>query len=306
MTFKNVAIIGANGFIGTHLAKKSLAVPGINVHLFGKNEHSVLGKDVSYRQIDIENKAQLRAYLSNIDIVYYLASGSIPYSTWQNPQIEVEMNLIPFLGFMETVAELQIKKVVFTSSAGTIYGTTTQKANEDYPKNPFSPHGIVKLTMEYFLNYFKIRNGISFDVYRISNCYGPGQNTSKGLGLINTFLERIIQGREINIFGNGETIRNYIFAEDLAQMMLHSLYDVTEGIYNASSNDHLSINEIIGIIRGVIKKEFDVVYNPGRQSDNPAIYLDNSRIMNENPDFRFTDIDKGIDTTYQHLLQIMQ
>jgi UDP-glucose 4-epimerase len=301
MTLKNVAVVGSNGFIGTHLARKLLQVPGIQLSLFGKNEHCVLGPDLDYHQIDINNRQQVSTLFAGKDIVYYLASGSIPFSTWETPVLEVEKNLIPFLNFMEVMAELKVKKVVFTSSAGTIYGTTDEKAKEDFFKNPYSPHGIVKLTMEYFLNYFRIKNNIDFDVYRIANCYGPGQNTKKGLGLINTFLEKILSEKKIHIFGDGKAIRNYIYAEDLADLMVYSLAAGTSGIYNASSDDHLDINEIIGIIKNVVAEDFDVIYTEKRQSDNPAIYLDNTRIRSEHPDFRFTDIATGIAQTYRHL-----
>ncbi len=194
-----------------------------------------------------------------------------------------------------------MKKVVFTSSAGTIYGTTGEKATEDFFKNPYSPHGIVKLTMEYFLNYFKVKHGMDFDVYRIANCYGPGQNTGKGLGLINTFLEKILSEHKIQIFGDGKAIRNYVYVGDLAELMALSLTDATSGIYNASSNDHLDINSIIDLLKEVVEEKFEVLYTEKRQSDNPAIYLDNTRILAAHPEFQFTGIRDGISKTYLHI-----
>ena len=303
MIFKNIAVVGSNGFIGSHLAKKLLQIEGAQIALFGKNDVSVLGSGVNYNKIDLTNKSQLRHFFSGMDMVYYLATESIPFSTWDNPVAEVEKNLIPFLGFMEVMADCQVKKVVFTSSAGTIYGTTDQKATEDSFKNPFSPHGIVKLTMEYFLNYFKVKYNLDYDVYRIANCYGPGQQTKKGLGIINTFIEKIIEERRINIFGDGKAIRNYIYAEDLAELMTHSVY-APQGkceIYNAASFDHLSINDIVAVMKTIIQEEFEVVYTEKRQSDNPAIYLDNKKIVSDCPQLQFTAIEEGILKTYHHI-----
>ena len=303
MIFKNIAVVGSNGFIGSHLAKKLLQIEGAHIALFGKNDVSVLGSGVNYKKIDLTDKILLRQIFNGIDMVYYLATESIPFSTWDNPVAEVQKNLIPFLGFMEVMVECQVKKVVFTSSAGTIYGTTNQKATEESFKNPFSPHGIVKLTMEYFLNYFKVKNNIDYDVYRIANCYGPGQQTKKGLGIINTFLEKIIEERRINVFGDGRAIRNYIYAEDLAELMTHSVY-TRQGkceIYNAASFDHLSINDIVDVMKRIIKEDFEVVYTAKRQSDNPAIYLDNKKIVSDCPQLQFTAIEEGILKTYQHI-----
>jgi UDP-glucose 4-epimerase len=301
MIFKNVAVVGSNGFIGSHLTRKLLQVPDIQLSLFGKNEHCVLGPDLPYHQIDITDKQQVLDNFAGVDLVYYLASGSIPFSTWEKPSLEVEKNLLPFLSFMETIASLKVKKVVFTSSAGTIYGTTDQKATEDFFKNPYSPHGIIKLTMEYFLNYFRVKYGLESDVYRIANCYGPGQNTGKGLGLINTFIEKILTESRINIFGDGKAIRNYIYASDLAELMACSLVQQDSGIYNASSNDHLNINEIIEVMKEIVTEPFEVIYTEKRQSDNPAIYLDNSRILAAHPGLKFTSIRDGIRSTYEHI-----
>ena len=92
MTFQNVAIIGANGFIGSHLTKQLLTIPGINVASFGKSKHSIQNGNANYTQIDIENKEELRSCLSQMDLVYYLVSGSIPVSTWDAPKAEIEKN----------------------------------------------------------------------------------------------------------------------------------------------------------------------------------------------------------------------
>jgi UDP-glucose 4-epimerase len=303
MSFKNVAVIGSNGFIGGHLTEKLLAVPGIKLSLFGKSEQSVFGNELPYTKLDLTNNEQVKSCFFGIDFVYYLASETIPASTWENPVSEIEKNLIPFLNFMEVIARLSVKKVVFTSSAGTIYGPSVQKLTEDSFKNPFSPHGITKLTMEYFLNYFKVKFGLNYEVYRISNVYGPGQNTKKGLGIINTFLEKIISEHKIQIFGDGETVRNYLYVEDLAELLTFSLFsDLNKSdIFNAASNDTLTINDLVKILKMVVGEDFDVIYKETRQSDNPAIALDNTKVLNAHPGFKFTGIKEGVLKTYEML-----
>ena len=187
-----IAIIGANGFIGRHLvdilSKSSL----IKLSLFGRKDKPLQGTELHCSKIDLMNVDQINQQFSDIDLVYYLASATIPSSSWENPMLEFEKNLIPFFNFVDCIAKLGIKKVVFVSSAGTIYGPSKFKVTENSDKHPFSPYGIIKLTMEHFLNYFKNKYDINFDIYRISNVYGEGQNTSKGLGIINTFIENIL------------------------------------------------------------------------------------------------------------------
>jgi UDP-glucose 4-epimerase len=299
----NVAIIGANGFIGKHLVEHLSLTPSIKLFLFGRENNTFESSDMICHKIDLMDIDQIKVQFSSIDVVYYLASATIPSSSWENPIIEFEKNLFPFLTFTENIAKLGIKKIVFVSSAGTIYGPSKFKVSENSDKQPFSPYGIVKLTMEHFLNYFKNKYTINFDVYRISNAYGEGQNTSKGLGIINTFIENILSKNEIHIFGNGENIRNYIYVKDVAKVLSHSSLKGlnTSEIYNLSSDDTLSINELVAILQDEITEDFKIIYEENRKSDNAHIDLDNSKLKDEIDNFEFTPIRKGVKETYLYL-----
>lgn len=303
MSFINIAVIGANGFIGKHLCEALLKQENVNLNLYGRSKESVVSTLAPYKQLDLMDAEQITAEFKSTDLVYYLASGSIPSSSWSNPKFEVEKNLLPFIHFLELVCEFGLKKIVFVSSAGTIYGPSIQKLTEDSDKKPFSPYGINKLAMENYLTYFEARFGLKHDIFRVSNVYGVGQDTSKGLGIINTFLEKILQEGEVTVYGNGEAIRNYINVKDVARLL--SLSAVTNGnqshLYNLASDDNLSINELLKYIKGIVKENFDVHYKESRQSDNPAILLDNRRIQEAYPNFVFTKIEEGLKETYKSI-----
>jgi UDP-glucose 4-epimerase len=303
MTVLNVAVIGSNGFIARHLVRKLKSMPGINLFLFGRSEKNFFN-DLPYKPINFHDPEKLKSDFSEIDIVYHMVSETIPSTSWEDPMIEIEKNLIPFTKFLNILTRTRVKKIAFISSAGTVYGTTTGKVSEDSDKSPFSPYGIIKLTMENLLRYYHSKCGLNYDIYRVSNVYGEGQDTSKGLGIINTFLEKIIDENKVVIFGDGESTRNYIYAEDVANLVTHSVIKPgTSGIYNIASDSTLSINELIGILRKTVREEFKLQHEKGRQSDNKFIDLDNSRILSEFPGFRFTDINEGINKTYLSLKQ---
>jgi len=299
----NIAIIGANGFIGRHLVDELSENKNNNLFLFGRNEVSPFAEEFNYSRIDLTNSAEILHSFKNIDFVFYLASGSIPASTWGNPKSEIETNLLPFINFLECIVQLSVKKIVFTSSAGTIYGSSIEKLNEESDKKPFSPHGINKVAMEYYLNYFEAKYNLKHAIFRVSNIYGEGQNTSKGLGIINTFLEKIISEKEITVFGDGEIIRNYIYVKDVAKSLAYSCYSDFEksSIYNLSSNDSLSINEVIQQIKKITNIEFVINDKETRGSDNPKILLDNSKLKNDFKSLSFTSIEEGILNTYLNL-----
>lgn len=299
-----VAIIGSSGFIGRNLIQRLKSETEVELFLFGKSEVSKNGNEFPYKKIDFFNKADLEQNFSNIDVVYYLASETIPASSWHNPLIEVEKNLIPFINLLEVISKLDVKKIAFISSAGTVYGPTSGKVTEDSDKRPFSPYGIMKLTMESFLNYYKAKCGLEYDVYRVSNVYGEGQNIGKGLGIINTFLEKIIEVNQVDIYGDGSNTRNYIYVKDVAELLTLSVRNTTEsGVYNISSNTTVSINALVKVIKKIVSEDFTVKYLEGRQSDTSFIDLDNSRIIGRFPSFKFTSLEQGIKETYLALKQ---
>jgi len=305
MIVNNIAIIGSNGFIGRHLTTKLLNTKNCNLFLFGRSEKSNINLDVNYKQINLINNEQNQIYFKDVDIVYYLASETIPANSWANPLVDIEKNLIPFLNFAECIANLNIKRIVYLSSAGTIYGTTHTKVNEDANKNPFSPYGIIKLAIENFLLYYNTKYGINYDVYRISNVYGPSQDTSKGLGMINTFLEKICGQHKIKIFGDGNNLRNYIYVKDVAEILSLSITNLTSNseVYNLSSNDSLTINEIVTLIKSIVNERVGVEFEESRKSDNTTINLDNTKLLKSLRNFNFTPIKKGIEETYNFILQ---
>lgn len=302
MSSMNIAIVGYNGFIGRHLTERLSQEKNVNLHLFGRSDSGILN-NLPTQKIDFSNPEKIAADFEKIDLVYYLISETIPATSWEQPLTEIHKNLIPFITFFESISKSNVKKVAFLSSAGTIYGPSLAKITEDSNKKPFSPYGITKLSMEYFLNYFETKYGIKHDIYRISNVYGEGQDTSKGLGLINTFLEKIITDQKITVFGDGENIRNYIYIKDVVELLSLSLNsDITASqIYNLSSNDTLKINEVIAILKNVIEEPFEINYIPNRQSDNSFIDLDNKLIRSAKKEFVFTPITEGIKKTHAHI-----
>lgn len=297
-----VAIIGANGFIGRHLAALLSENKNVELFLFGRSKSDYGNMFPNYKVIDLKQGESWKEDMKGMDVVYYLASASIPATTWHEPIKEIHDNLLPYLNFMEFMATTACKKVVFVSSAGTVYGPTNGKVQEESNKNPFSPYGIVKLTMEHFLNYYQAKYNIQYDVYRISNVYGEGQDVTKGLGVINIFLEHILKNGKVAVFGDGSNTRNYIYVGDVVKLMALSIeHPEQSGIYNLASNDTLSINGLIDLMKSSLDKPFEVEYREGRLSDNSFIDLDNQKILDLANSFQFTDIVDGILKTYQKM-----
>jgi UDP-glucose 4-epimerase len=148
-----------------------------------------------------------------------------------------------------------------------------------------------------------MRFNLNYDIYRISNVYGIGQDISKGLGVINTFLDNIIRHSKVNVFGDGKTIRNYIYINDVVRLLKISLKDINVSrTLNLSSNDEISINDLLKVIAKVIDVNFEINYQSNRKSDVPCILLDNSRILSLIDDFKFTQLELGILDTFNNMV----
>lgn len=302
-----IGIVGSHGFIGKSLVKNLEKNPLISeLHLFSRsieinNQPSTY---VFEHRFELSNKKLIiPKALFEIEVLYYLISDSIPSMSWDNPTKELSNNLIPFINLIEKIKIGKIQKIIFTSSAGTIYGPSWKKTGENGFKNPFSPHGITKLTTEYFLEYFKNKHKINYSIFRISNIYGPGQNIQKGLGLVNTILEKHLRNEEVLIYGDGSIIRNYIYIDDVVDILSQDLSQkINESkIVNLATSFHLTINEIITIIEDVTNKKIKKTHLKSRSADNPVIRLDNSKLIEIFPSFMNTPLKKGISKTLKIL-----
>ena len=201
------------------------------------------------------------------------------------------------------MSAVKLKKIIFASSAGTIYGPLKGKIKETADKKPQSPHGIIKFAMENYLLYYLRNSNINYTIFRISNIYGEFQDITKGLGLINTILENHINNKEIKIFGDGSNVRNYIYIKDVVRAM--SLFSIeklsSSQTFNLSSSENLSINEIIKVINTIVDRPLDISFTDARVSDLNRVEIDNTLFSKFYPNFSFTEIKEGIKKTFNYL-----
>lgn len=297
-----IAIIGSEGFVGKNLVKELEINSEFIIYCYGKGEKS-RNRHKNYSQINLSDIEENKKKFQEIDIVYYLASSSIPASSYRKPITDVEENLIPFLNFLEAMSAVKLKKIIFTSSAGTIYGPAEGKIVETSNKKPQSPHGIIKYTMENYLLYYLKRSNINYTVFRISNIYGEFQDISKGLGLINTVLENHINHKKIEIFGDGSSVRNYIYIKDVVRAMsLFASEKLTSSqTFNLSSSENFSTNEILKVINTIVDRPLDIIFTVPRVSDLSRVEIDNTHFTKLYPNFTFTKIKEGIKKTANYL-----
>ena len=274
---------------------------------FGRKINKPVSENIRFIKGDYSDSAILEEALKGQDIVYHFISQSYPFSTWNDPASELDKNILPFINFIELCNTSGVKKIVFASSGGTIYGINPSASHELSVTKPYTPHGISKLHMENLLMYAKVKYNIAYDIYRISNVYGDDQVTQKGLGFIHAALESAIKGKPVAVFGDGSNTRDYIYIDDVCNFLTLSLRKPLgeSDTYNICSSLSVSLNDILQIMRNDLNIDFSVEFQSGRKSDVPAVCLVNKKILELFPGYRFVSLKEGVEKIYHSLSKII-
>jgi len=301
----NVLIVGANGFIGSNLALALSSRTDVTLSLLSRNFSqqikSLEEEGVSFFQGDYADSKFLEKALYGQKMVYHLVSATVPSQSWETPIVEVEKNLIPTINFLNSCQKMKVAKVAFASSGGTVYGATAKECFEEDPLAPFSPYGIVKASIEYFLEYYRVSCGLEYDVFRITNPYGPMLN-KEGFGVINTWVEAALNGQNIEIWGDGSASKDYIYIKDVVTLIQHSLRNLqSSGTYNVSSGKQWSLLELSEHILEVVGSDSTLVFKPGKRGDNKTTRVNNQKILSQLQGFSFTPLEKGLKQTMEFL-----
>lgn len=260
MNHEDVLLLGGAGFIGSALAKR-LEQKKRTVHVFGRH-----------------NAERMEKLLPHCSTVIHLASATTPGSSSTRPELEL-VNLDVTLRLLELLQALPQVHLIFFSSGGTVYGNPSKlPVPEEALLAPLSNHGAGKVAQEAFCQSFRAR-GHAVTVLRPSNAYGPGQTLKSGFGLIRTMLECVRTDTPLEIWGDGENIRDFIYIDDIVEACMR-LIDLPQdsGTYNLGSGAGYSINQVWHIVEQVAGIELKTAYRTARGIDVRSIVLDISRL----------------------------
>lgn len=300
---KKVLVIGGNGFIGTNLVQTLLS-HGEDVSSFDIQKPTRPIAGVRYIEGDFFDDECLEESLIDIDVVYHSLSTVNPGNSNKRFLQGYSRDFVQSVKLFDMCLQKQIK-VIFLSSGGTVYGLQKeQPIKETALPQPINHYGTVKLCIESVLKTFNTQIHSNMLIARISNPYGPGQDFHKGVGFIDAALKKSMKHETIEVWGDGSVIRDYIYIDDVCEM-LYSLmyYEGDEEVFNLSSNHGVSINDIIKEIDN-LGLEPKVTYEASRAVDVPKVILDNTRIMKIYQK-QITSLDVGIQKYYQHLKQFI-
>lgn len=301
----NIIIIGAAGFIGTNLAIKLKENKNDRITLVDRDldyfVDKVKGENVNIVSSLLNCDDDFR-YLENQEILYHLVSTTVPTTSNQHISQELQENVIFSAKLFEACIKYGVKKVVFISSGGTVYGKEVNcPLSEETPLKPISSYGLQKMAIENLLYLYKQMNNLDYRIVRLSNPYGPYQRPNGVLGAVTTFTYKALNKQKIEVYGDGSVIRDFIYIDDA----IEGIVKIANGkghkkTYNLGSGVGRSIKEIVETVEKVVGKT-EVIYQEARPVDVPINYLDISRYEDDYGKIELISLDEGIRRTAEFL-----
>ncbi|WP_339547194.1 NAD-dependent epimerase/dehydratase family protein [Pseudomonas sp. RA_35y_Pfl2_P32] len=283
-----VFITGGAGFIGSHLADALLA-KGYSVRVLddlstGKRSNLQLDDPrIELIEGDVADAALVAKVMVGCCAVAHLAAVASVQASVDDPVRTHQSNFIGTLNVCEAMRQAGVKRVLFASSAA-IYGNNGEgeSIDEDTAKAPLTPYASDKLAGEYYLDFYRRQHGLEPAVFRFFNIFGPRQDPSSPYsGVISIFSERAVKGQPITVFGDGEQTRDFVYVEDLVDLLVQAIEAPTleVGAVNVGWNQATTLKQMLQALREVVGDLPPITYGPARSGDIRHSRANNQRLL---------------------------
>ena len=283
----NCLILGGAGFIGSNLVDALVAI-GHRVRVFDLPNVSIenlehLADRIEVMHGDFNNERDICQALDDIDVIVHLVYTTLPSPSNDNPVYDVDTNVIASINLLQQAVRKGIKKVIFASSGGTIYGIPNSlPIPETHPTNPICSYGISKLAIEKYMALFHHLHGLKYTILRLANPYGERQRTDNVQGSVAVFLGKALSDQTITIWGDGSVARDFIYIGDVVDSFVRVIEnDVKSNIYNIACGQAYTLKDILSITGQVTGRTLKVKFTASRKFDVPVNCLDISLAKKE-------------------------
>lgn len=283
----NYVVFGGGGFIGSTIVDRLLAA-GHCVRVFERPRVEPFraflpSEEVEWTTGDLASVHDVEEALDGMDAVFHLVSTTLPKSSNDDPIYDVQSNMVSTLQMLNAMVSKGVKKIVFISSGGTVYGVPQYlPVDEKHPTEPVVSYGITKLAIEKYLKLYSDLHGIKHVVLRVSNPYGERQRLETAQGAVAAFLHKALSGKPIEVWGDGTVTRDYVYIGDVADAFVKAVaYEGDKSIFNISSGHGMCLNDLIEQVEAVVGRKVERTYKPGRPFDVPVSILCNELARRE-------------------------
>ncbi len=261
-----ILVTGGAGFIASHIVD-ALIERGLDVHvmddLTGGYEHNI-NPSATFHKMDIRSDEAAECVRQNkFETIFHLAAQMDVRKSVADPRFDADVNILGFLNLMEAGKESGLKKVIFSSTGGAIYGEPDYiPQDENHVERPLSPYGIAKLNTERYLYYYEASCGIQYVALRYGNVYGPRQNPHGEAGVIAIFSQRMLREQPLKINGDGLQTRDYVFVEDVVRANLAAMDYEGSAVLNIGTGVETNVVELFRHIKNFTASEAEEIHAP--------------------------------------------
>ena len=266
-----VLVTGGAGFIGSHVVDAYVTAGHdvIVVDDFSTGKQKNRNPRARFIQADIQDPAVRRLIVKEqVEVLNHHAAQMDVRRSVADPLFDARINLLGLLNILEGAREAGVKKVIFASSGGTVYGEQEAfPASEEHPTRPISPYGVSKRAGEHYLYFYSVEYGIPYIALRYANVYGPRQDPHGEAGVVAIFTLRLLSGAQPIINGDGKQTRDYVFVRDVVQANLAALQVAYTGPLNIGTGSEIDVNQLFAQLRALTNPSVPEVHGPAKPGE---------------------------------------
>ncbi|OGY44952.1 MAG: UDP-glucose 4-epimerase [Candidatus Buchananbacteria bacterium RIFCSPHIGHO2_02_FULL_38_8] len=280
-----ILVTGGAGFIGSNLVD-ALIDQGQEVLVvdnLSTGNKANLNSKAKFFELDIQDKKLAEIFeKEKPEIVFHAAAQIDVRKSVEDPIWDASQNILGSINLFENCKQFKVKKIIFSSTGGAIYGDTDKiPTTEKQPELPISPYGIAKLAIEKYLNYYYRVFSLPYIALRYSNVYGPRQNSKGEAGVVAIFCDKLLAGQAPIINGDGKQTRDYVYVGDVVRANLLALESSQIGVYNIGTSIETDVNQLVSSIKENIKADVEFSHGPAKAGEQQKSCIDFARAKKE-------------------------
>ena len=278
-----ILVTGGAGFIGSHVVNTYINAGHdvIVIDDLSSGEKKLINPKANFYHLNIQSP-EVKTILEKekITVINHHAAQISVSESFSNPLFDANSNIIGTLQLLQNAVSLRIRKFIFASTGGAMYGEQKSfPASEEHPCQPLSPYGISKLCAENYINYFCSQHGLNTTILRYSNVYGPYQNPHGEAGVVAIFCQRLIEGLPPIIYGDGKQTRDFIYVRDITKANTLALDPKCIGIFNVGTGNEISVNFLTQSLLKISELDISAEHKPARKGEQRRSAIDSKKLL---------------------------